>query len=410
MILSFLLTLLAVFHTTSVATDNVYYVVANNSTGCPSVKNVTCESLEYYMNDTEQYFTSNTTFYFMEGVHIIADFQSLLIHQVSNLTLVGQEAKEQGQNDTQHKAVIKCASPTSNILITFSNHITVVNLTITNCGRRWHLSSLLSLQYYLDLDSRGSRISIFALFNVTLGFIETVDVTLGKVSVVDNSGIGLCAVNGFDIVINESIFSHNNYNPITQGCNDLVCNGGNIALLFTDMILLCSHDKLIYSASIVNTAITYGRGGYTGFGAGLYIFMEQVSVYGMKILIDKVRAYNNTGNIAVVTTTQVTHYIITINNLVSGFTETSGGGFFMQTYDVSIKYVHCGYDWLYETNPLRIVNSEFTFNSKKSIVFSYDILDQSRAIDEVKIENIIFSHSFNEEIVVLGRNIQTNFF
>ena len=202
------------------------------------------------MNDTEQYFTSNTIFYFMEGVHIIADFQSLLIHQVSNLTLVGQEVKEQGQNDTQHKAVIKCASPTSNIIITFSNHITVMNLTITNCGRRWHLSSLLSLQYYSYLDSRGSRISIFALFNVTLGFIETVDVTLRKISVVDNSGIGLCAVNGFDIVINESIFSHNNYNPITQGCNDLICNGGNIVLLFTDMILLCSYYKFMYSASI----------------------------------------------------------------------------------------------------------------------------------------------------------------
>ena len=122
MILSSILTVLAVFHTTSVATDNVYYVVANNSTGCPSVKNVTCESLEYYMNDTEQYFTSNTTFYFMEGVHIIADFQSLLIHQVSNLTLVGHQ---EVRHDTQHKAVIKCASPTSNILITFSNHITV---------------------------------------------------------------------------------------------------------------------------------------------------------------------------------------------------------------------------------------------------------------------------------------------
>ena len=77
---------------------------------------------------------------------------------------------------------------------------------------------------------------------------------------------------------------------------------------------------------------------------------------------------------------------------------------------MSIKYVHCGYDWLYETNPLRIVNSEFAFNSKESVVFSYDILDQHRAIDEVKIENIIFSHSFNKEIVVFGRNLRTKFF
>ena len=362
------------------------------------------------MNDTEQYFTSNTTFYFLEGVHIIADFKTLFIHQVSNLTLVGREAKDQGQNDTQPKAVIKCTSPTSNILITLSNHITIKSLTITNCGKYWNLSSFLSSYDHMKSIYRNSEISNFAFFTVTLGFIETFDVSLKNVSVIDNSGFGVCAINAFDIVINESYFSHNNYNPITQGCSDLICSGDNIALLFTDMMVPCSQDKLIYSASIVNTIITNGRGENIGFGAGLYIYMEQVSVYGMNILIDKVHAYNNTGNIVLETTPQVTHYEITISNLVSGYTETFGGGFFMQTYDVFTKHDYCGYDWLYETNRIKIVNSEFTFISKASVVFSYDIFEQSRSIDEVKIENITFSNSFSDDIVMFGRNIQTNFF
>ena len=76
------------------------------------MKNVICENLEYYMNDTEQYFTSDTIFYFMKGVHFIEQYQTLLVHYISNLTLVGQKAMEQGQNDTQPKAVIKCASLT----------------------------------------------------------------------------------------------------------------------------------------------------------------------------------------------------------------------------------------------------------------------------------------------------------
>ena len=392
------------------ATANVYYVVPDNGIGCPLMKNVTCESLEYYMNDTEQYFTSYTTFYFMEGIHIIGHYQSLLIHDVRNLTLVGQEAKEQGQNDTQPKAVIKCASPTSNILITFSNHITVMNLTITNCGRRWHLSSLLSLRYYSYLYLRGSRISIFALFNVTLGFIETVDVTLQNVLVVDNFGFGLCTVNTFELVINQSLFLRNNYKAVSQGCTDL-CHGGNIAILFTDKISFCSQNAIIYNVSITNTNITYGREGLhnSDIGAGLYIFMEQVSVYGVRILINKIHAYNNSGNIAVVTTTQVTHYEINIDNLVSGYTETLGGGLYMLTYDVSIKYVHCGYGWLYERNPLKITNSEFFSNKNLSIMFHFGILDQSQAIDEVQLENITISHSYNEEILVSGRNAQTKF-
>ena len=404
MIWSLLLAVIIVLHTTSgtSATGNVYYVVADNGTGCPLMKNVTCESLEYYMNDTEQYFTSYTTFYFMEGIHIIADFQTLLVNNVSNLTFVGQEAKEQGQNDTQPKAVIKCASPTSNILITFSNHTTVMNLKITNCGRQWDLSSFLS-----------SSTPVFAFSNVTLGFMDTFNVTLKNISVVDNFGFGLCAINAFNIVISESYFSHNNYNPITQGCIGLVCHGGNIALLFTDMIVPCSHDKLIYSASIVNTIITYGRGGISGFGAGLYIFMEQVSVYRIKILIDKVRAYNNTGNIAVVTTTQVTHYEITIDNLVSGYTETFGGGFIIFKHDVSIQSVDCINEWVHGKNlvkVVKVVNSEFLSNINASIVFYYGIFDQRHTIEEVYIENVTISRSSNEEIYVYGRDMETTFF
>ena len=95
---------------------------------------------------------------------------------------------------------------------------------------------------YLTYIYRNSKISIFAYFNVTLGFIEAFNVTLKNVSVVDNSGFGLCAINAFNIVIGESYFSHNNYNPIIQVCTDLVCNGSNIALLFTDLIVPCSHD------------------------------------------------------------------------------------------------------------------------------------------------------------------------
>ena len=407
MVLLLLLIVIAVLRTASGAntTGSVYYIVANNDTSCPLMKNATCESLEYYMNDTKQYFTSNTTFYFMEGVHIIGHYQSLLIHQVSNLTLIGHQ---EVHHDTQPKAVIKCASPTSNILITFSNNITVINLTITNCGRRWHLSSLLSLQYYLYLYSRGSRISIFALFNVTLGLIETVNVTLQNVSLLDNFGFGLCTINTFELVINQSLFLRNNYDSVSKGCTEL-CHGGNIAILFTDEYIPCSQDAIIYNVSITNTKITYGREGLSNIGAGLYIFMEQVSVYGVRMLINEIYAYNNSGNIALVTTTQVTHYEIIIDNLMSGYTETFGGGFFMLTYDVGIKYVHCGYGWLYIRNPLRITNSEFFSNTNLSIMFHFGILDQSQAIDEVQLENITISDSYNEEILVSGRNTQTKF-
>ena len=409
---SLLLTVIIVLSTANGANaiSNVYYIVGNSGTSCPLMKNVTCESLGYYIKDSEQYFTSNTTFYFLEGVHIINDFKTLLVNNVSNLALVGQEAKDQGQNDTQPKAVIKCSSPTSNILITLSNHITIKSLTITNCGKYWHLSSLLSSYDYLKSIYRNSKISNFAYFNITLGFIETFNVTLKNISVVDNSGFGVCAINAFDIVINESYFSQNNYNPITQGCTDLICNGGNIALLFTGMMVPCSHDKLMYSASIVNTIITYGRGGYNGFGAGLYIFMEQVSIYGMNILIDKVHVYNNTGNIVLETTTQVTHYEITIDNLISGYTETSGGGLLLIKYDVGIQSVVCGYDWANEKDLLTIINSDFVSNLDTSIVFNYGLLEHRHTIDEVWIKNVTISHSSNEEILIYGRDIETKFF
>ena len=367
----------------------IYYVHPNgDDSSCPNQSNNSCYTLDYYYR--KDYFNSNTTFYFIEGTHIIPSHQTYLIFGVTNLTLQGLGRREQGFHETvmQSTTIITCESRTSNIIFMFSSNITLKLLTIKQCGRYLSYSSqiLNYVQLHL-LKERTAAVSI-VVDNATVVAIEVYNLFVYEFSVLNNSGYGLLALNAFNVEIYSSSFSQNNLNTFIEGCPLIYCHGANLAILYTNPFR-CPSSPPIYKASVINTNVSFSTNldfptTGTHDSAGLLVFMEQAGgVYGVDVVIDNVVAYGNTAlngaNMAVIVMSDVTYYTVSISHLYSGFGNmifplaSSGnasvdyaahsGLSVLTGIATRISQRNCGFDGLQYANvPLQIKDSTFLHN------------------------------------------------
>ena len=180
-------------------TASEYYVsAAPNGEDCPSI-DLPCHKLSYYAADYASYFTDDTIFYFLEGTHILQD--TLEISGVSNITLQGLGHIEQGFHETvmQSTSVIWCKDYNrTSIRFISSRNVVLESLTIANCG---------------EFDNYQGYIVSLLFFDINI-------VTLEWVSVQNNSGYGIYLVNVKAVLITNSSFA-NNGAPETFGGNAL---------------------------------------------------------------------------------------------------------------------------------------------------------------------------------------------
>ena len=405
-----------------------YYVHPNgDGSNCP--RNVSCNELAYYYDN--DFFKSNTSFFFIEGIHVIPSNWTYLISNVANLTLQGLGRRKQGFHETvmQSTAIINCESRTSNIIFMFSSNIILKSLTITNCGRLLLKTSQMKNYLLLLLYERAGVFSLLG-DNATVVAVEVHNLSINEFSAQNNSGFGFLALNAFGLEIYNSSFSQNNLNACFEGCPVLYFLGANLAILYTNPFY-CPSSPTIYKASIVNTNVSFctnlniSESLSVHSSAGLQVSMEQTGMYGVDLIIDNVVAYGNTAvygaNMAVIIMSSVTYYTV----LISRFNSSYGNVIYpLASYgdasSVNIQHtgllVHigvgtrimsyqCGYKKLrYADYPIKIENSVFLHNfggGTGALGIYYIQTLKLNSLQVISIENVYFK----ENIGFLGIGI-----
>ena len=310
-----------------VQSSAVHYVKAEGGEPCPTATPSTslCQQLDFYMANASFYFASNTTLYFFRGEHVM--LQSMMAVSVSNLTLQGLGSIDHDEYGVLPSTVISCSGPHSLVLL-HSSDITIIGLTIKDCGGFLDVTNMDILQQYFGFLS--SQNSILYYFNspVALGFIEVVGLDISEVSIQNSTGYGLLAINALDANIADCSFAKNNIH-CANGDFDTDTNcyfGGNIAMLYTNLFDCASLAGGIYELNILHTNISLGYSQHmpnssVHYSSGLNINLGHSPVYGMDVVLYSVVAYGNTaafgGNVAFTVTSLVTYYTLTINNFKS---------------------------------------------------------------------------------------------
>ena len=207
-LLLLLVLLIAIPTTTSIE----FYVSATGGAPCPS--NTICHSLSYYVDYSYLYFSDNgTTFYFMEGTHILEN--ALRVKGVSNLAFIGLSTVSavQGYEDTitQSSVIIKCPDGgDAGITLFSSDAILFSNITIINCK---NFSAAITLYHVTNTTLRyvsvqGSTLGVFLLnschFKVLWSsFIQNLD----HVNVTSFHGIVATEWLECNITIQDTVFT-----------------------------------------------------------------------------------------------------------------------------------------------------------------------------------------------------------
>ena len=133
------------------AENHHYYVSVANGKDCPPDSD--CHSLSYYLSDPELYFSSNTRITFLEGTHLLDREGPIKISQVTGLTLIGRGQWVPGPEETimESTAVIYCTNGSGGFAFYDSSHITVILLSLINCGAFHSDVKVLDKEFYSTL-------------------------------------------------------------------------------------------------------------------------------------------------------------------------------------------------------------------------------------------------------------------
>ena len=251
-----LLTLVQLHFTVSSGTStSEFSILPNSSTPCPMRP---CYTLSQVMDNPSNYFTSNTTVVFPPGHHEVSTEGQLVIQNVNNISLVG---------DNDNSTTIKCVEQFALAFINITN-LSVSKLYFSMCGAptSWLTSSKMSYSF--------SSFLVY-LVNIT-------NLTAAKLGISHSNGMGLLGINIFGVSsIQQAVF---------------VNNTPNCAILFMDSFspvetaVLAITDSSFMFGKIRGVEYTYNV-----FAAGLNIKATQ-TMYHVKIIIRNVTVHGNTGN------------------------------------------------------------------------------------------------------------------
>ena len=364
-----------------------YYIQAPDGSPCPP--NTTCHNLFFYTNRSAQHFTTNTTFYFLEGTHILDGL--LVITGVNNLTLMGLGYTRQGYHETvmQSSVTIACRNQEGGIAFINSVTINLIGLTITQCSSYPIYSSNLIVNYFEYLISIGSALKETGIYKTSVSFFEVAGVLISNFSIQNTTDYGLLAINMFSSTITSSSFAVNNFNTSIECVqnSNITCGGGNALFAYTNSwIAECFGQSNTFSLIIEHSNFTHGfkLDDTTIFtGGGLSVFMEQTVDYEVSVFTDNVIAYDNGGriggNINFIVTDKTPFFQLLMNSTISSYGNrllltrgleneawlTQGGGLyiFIGTSGSQISEMQCGpTDLTSQIFPVFISQSSFTNN------------------------------------------------
>ena len=176
---------------------NEFSILPNSNTPCPMRP---CYTLSQVMDNPSNYFTSNTTAVFPPGYHEVSTEGQLVIQNVSNISLVG---------DNNDSTMIKCVGQFGLVFINITN-LTVSKLYLSMCGSPTSDSSQ-SRQSLNKLLYAHTALSFTATFSICI--VDVTNLTATNLGISYSKGMGLLGANIFGMSsIQKSVFVNNTPN------------------------------------------------------------------------------------------------------------------------------------------------------------------------------------------------------
>ena len=177
----------------------VIYVTPERGHSCPHNTQL-CYTLSHIAENTMNYFSSNTRIIFLPGNHTTNTNRSMIIANVSNITLEGSGSTIQCIKDIQLGFVF--------IEIT---NLSIRNLHLYQCGAV--LPSEVRLAALSELSDHNKH--FYTKSSPALYLIQVTNITISRVSIHNSTGPGLL---GFNVIghstISQSSFVRNNLNCV----------------------------------------------------------------------------------------------------------------------------------------------------------------------------------------------------
>ena len=244
----------------------VYFVVPENVATNVACQQIECHTLAYYMNysirSAPLYFRSNETYIFWSGNHHPLENATVIISNVSNLSLIG------------NGATIDCRSKSVGFLFKYSINITLQSLNFMSCARtenNFHLSAA-PLSFISGFGLTLYRVQLWgsvsgAIFiKNTLGVVE-----LGEVTVTNTNTANKNLPNAGSAIIYTQCFKQTPH-LIIKDCTFV--NNSNL----NDNLAICKGTRRIHKGE--------------QFAGGLTLYLECESVH---VDINNLTMRNNSG-------------------------------------------------------------------------------------------------------------------
>ena len=249
----------------------VIYVTPEKEHSCPHNTQL-CYTLSHIAENPMNYFSSNTRIIFLPGNHTTDTNRSIVIANVSDITLEGSGS------------TIQCIKGRELGFV----FIQVTNLSITNL-HLYQCGAVLPLEVEPKITTLSKLLNynkeIYTKCSPALYLIQVTNITVSKVSIYNSTGPGLLGFN---------VFGHS---TISQ--SSFIRNNPNCVVLFMDTNTLFQSVLL----SIFDSKLLFGKFQHVGtkttsachsIAAGLSVIIAQTS-YMLQINISNVTAHANNG-------------------------------------------------------------------------------------------------------------------
>ena len=250
-------------------TGAIYYVIpTTGNQSCPTDQE--CHTLSYYINKIT--LPSNVALLFLNGEHILNEYEGLQIKGLNNVELLGQGQRVQGFHWSvmQSNVIIKCTYNTSIAINVSSTTVIQMNdLTIANCNGGIFITSV-SYSYFNNLSVQNS--SKFGLW-----INNTATVTIDSCSF---------SHNGANVMLNLVKTVSISYSNFTFGCCYYYSSGLSIQNDDAGTLLSTS-----VTVEIIG-CLVYSNTGNTVGGANVYSHVRGSHT----LIIQNTIFQNNNGN------------------------------------------------------------------------------------------------------------------
>ena len=249
-----------------------FSILSDLNTPCPM--RTPCYTLSQVMDNPSNYFTSNTTVVFPPGHHEVSTEGQLVIQNVNNIFLVG---------DNNDSTVINCVGEFGLAFINITN-LTVSKLHFSECGASMSSALQLATNLFNGTYDPFTFLNDFftqvpSIFTIYLLHVTNLNAT--NLSISHSNGMGVLGANIFGVsYIQQAVFFK---------------NMPNCAIIFLDSYSPAG-TSILY---ITDTLFELGRMDpftVADTAAGLNIIAIQ-TMYHVKSYIENVTAYRNIGSI-----------------------------------------------------------------------------------------------------------------